>query len=177
MCYLKLCARNYMLSQSRLRQLFRYDDTTGGLYWVSPTSRAVREGQRAGRELNTGYRQVMVDGRRYLEHRLVWVWHYGAHPQEEIDHINGRRSDNRVENLREATKAENQQNIAGARRSNATGLLGVSYHAGRRWRAQIRVSGVKHYLGLFPSPEQAHQAYLEAKAQLHRFQPVPRKLG
>jgi len=168
------CEDATRVSADRLKQVFRYDEGAGHLYWVSPASRSVKPGQIAGRKSDNGYRQIMVDNRRYAEHRLVWLWFHGSHPEHEIDHINGVRDDNRIENLRPATKGENQQNIAGARKSNPTGLLGVSYHAGRRWRAQIRVDGVKHYLGLFPSPEEAHAAYLKAKERLHTFQPALR---
>jgi len=164
-----------MLTETRLKQALRYDKDTGRFYWLNPKSNALKSGQIAGRVTDNGYRQIMVDGIRYQGHRLVWLWHYGCFPENEIDHINGLRDDNRIENLRAATKAENQQNIGSARRHSKTGLLGASYHAGNRWRAQIRVDGKKYYLGLFSSPEAAHGAYLKAKAEMHQFQPTIRE--
>lgn len=164
-----------MLTKNELALRLRYDPASGHFYWINPASRAVKPGQLAGRKTNNGYRQIMVENVRYQEHRLVWLWVHGTFPEEEIDHINGIRDDNRVENLRAATKAQNQQNIGSARRHGKSGFLGVSYHAGNRWRAQIRVDGVKYYLGLFPTPEAAHAAYVKAKADKHQFQPTIRK--
>ena len=152
----------------------QYEGATGYLYWTNPASRAVKPGQIAGRVTDKGYRQIMVDGVRYAGHRLVWLLHHGCFPEHEIDHINGDRDDNRISNLREATKSENQQNIGGSRKHSKTGLVGASYHAGNRWKAQIRVNGKKYHLGLFSSPEEAHLAYLRAKAEMHKFQPVLR---
>ena len=163
-----------MITQQRLKEALEYDAASGMLRWRMPASRAVKPGQLAGRVSNRGYRQIMVDGVRYAAHRLVWLWHHGAFPEGEIDHRNGARDDNRIENLRVASRSENQQNIAGAQKDNKTGFLGVSFHAGNRWRAQISHDGRKRYLGLFSSPEDAHAAYLKAKATLHTFQPTLR---
>lgn len=77
----------------------------------------------------------------------------------EVDHINGNGLDNRRSNLRLATKAQNQANRRPSR-TNTSGFKGVSPHAQvRKWKAEIRVAGVRHYLGLFNSPEEAAQAY------------------
>ena len=165
---------NALVSRERLAEVFNFGED-GHFYWRKPNSRAVRVGQLAGRKTATGYRQIMVDNVRYMEHRLVWLWVTGAHPEHEIDHINGVRDGNRPENLRAATKGENQQNIAGARKDNPMGLVGVTRHGAGRWRAQINADGVKYYLGLFATPEAAHEAYLRAKARLHTFQPTLRK--
>lgn len=164
-----------MLTRERLRDAFRYDEGTGHFYWKHPRSNAVRPGQIAGRLTNSGYRQIMLDGERHQGHRLVWLWHTGTFPPHELDHVNGDRDDNRIDNLRPATKSENQQNLEGAKRNNKSGFLGVNRHLGGRWLAQITVDKKKHYLGLYPSPEEAHAAYLKAKAEMHRFQPTPRK--
>ena len=159
----------------RLKHCLSYDVCTGLFTWVNPASRSVKPGQIAGRVSNNGYRRIMLDGVRYSAHHLAWLWVTGEVPtQPEIDHRNGKRDDNRFSNLRQATKAQNQQNVV-ARKHNKTGFLGVSLHASKKWVAQIRVNGVKKYLGLFDTPEDAHVAYLSAKKLLHEFQPEPRR--
>lgn len=93
----------------------------------------------------------------------------GEWPAHQIDHEDTDKSNNRWVNLRVATNAQNKQNIRKARSDNKCGLLGVCRDGGR-WRAQIKVLYRNKHLGSFASPEQAHAAYLEAKARLHPFQ-------
>lgn len=95
---------------------------------------------------------------------------HGAIPDGlEIDHINGDESDNRICNLRLATKSENQQNKRRPRKDNKAGLLGVCwFERAKKWRAQITVNGECKYLGLYVTPEEAHAAYLTAKRELHQ---------
>jgi hypothetical protein len=89
----------------------------------------------------------------------------GQWPADEIDHANGRRADNRFNNLREATHEKNSQSQQA--RENSTGFPGVSKN-GSKFQAQIRVSGKRYHLGTFPTPELAHAAYLAA-AKEHGF--------
>jgi len=99
---------------------------------------------------------------------------YGEPPKYQIDHRNGIRSDNRIENLREATSAENSQNRT-IRSDNASGYIGVFRKKRyKKWGAQIKINKKTKFLGYFDTPEQAHKTYLAAKSELHRFQPVPR---
>lgn len=149
----------------------KYDPDTGVF-----TRRVARSNTKAGDQVGTlcadGYMRVLVDYRRYLVHRLAWLYVYGEFPVSQLDHKNGTRSDNRIANLRQATSGENSQNIK-VRTSNPSGKLGVSRHAGK-WRAAIAVNGKRRHLGRFSTPEEAAQAYAEAKASLHLFQPVQR---
>lgn len=99
---------------------------------------------------------------------------YGAWPDGEIDHINGDRKDNRLENLRLATSSENKQNI-GLKSNNRSGFTGVSWFAAaKKWRADITIAGKMRHLGRFDTPEAAAEAYAKAKAELHTFNPVAR---
>lgn len=108
---------------------------------------------------------------RYFAHRLAWLIYYGTWPKDQIDHIDGDRSNNRIANLREATHDENCENQHRAQSDNyTTGLLGASFDKRKRvFRASIMVKKVVYRLGTFKTAEEAHQAYLAAKRQLHAF--------
>src|SRR3972149_955610 len=90
----------------------------------------------------------------------------GEFPKGDIDHINGDRADNRIGNLRATSRSENMQNLKEAHKDNCTGHLGV-FKKRHRFGAQIMVDGVKHKLGIYDTPQEAHEAYLEAKRKLH----------
>lgn len=160
-----------MITQEQLKELFDYDDATGNLVWKVDRVNRKLIGKIAGCIHHTGYRHIIVDNNRYLGHRLVWLWHYGFMPIKELDHINGSQDDNRIENLREATHAENMQNRKKANTSNLSGLLGASKD-GNRWRATIKINYRRIYIGLFDTPEEAHLAYLAKKRELHPFQTI-----
>ncbi len=114
----------------------------------------------AGKEAFTtdhrkGYRRGMIFGRSYLAHRVIWALTTGAWPPEEIDHINGVKDDNRIENLRAVTRAENLRNQA-IYSNNTSGVVGVDWHKrDKRWTAQIRVDNKQIYLGYFTNKEDA----------------------
>jgi hypothetical protein len=111
---------------------------------------------------------------RLLAHRVIWAMAHGRWPTDQIDHINGARDDNRLENLREATQDENQHNRA-LHRLNTSGYPGVSWDkAKRKWQANIRVGGRQVNLGRFPDRQSAARAYLAAKAVLHPTAPTVR---
>ncbi len=113
---------------------------------------------------------VELLGKDYNAHRLAWLYMYGVWPEKLVDHINGRRDDNRIGNLRELSNTENQQNRRRAARHSSTGLIGVSQ--GRRegtFRAHITLNRERQFLGHFSDPLQAQQAYINAKRCLHPF--------
>jgi HNH endonuclease len=121
-----------------------------------------------------GYLRLRIDGRKHLQHRLAWLYMTGTNPNAEIDHIDGNRANNRLQNLRLASHSENQQNRS-ARSKNSSGLLGVTWHSKiGKFQSRIMHNHKAHHLGYFSSPNEAHQAYLEAKQRLHEFQAAPR---
>jgi hypothetical protein len=155
------------LSAERLRELLDYDPETGVFRWKAVSSKnQVRVGDVAGCVETNGYRRIRVYGRAYQAHRLAWLHVYGRWPVGEIDHINGAKDDNRISNLREATRSENLQNQRRATRGSKTGFLGV-YPSFGKFGAQIMLAGKTRHIGTFETAEQAHAAYVRAKRELH----------
>lgn len=152
-----------------IRQILAYSE--GGLFWLSrPLAHfknahgcniwnAKNSGRRAGC-MAGHYRAIRIDGRRFLEHRLVWLWHFGDWPEHEIDHINGNKLDNRVENLRNVTRQENAKNLPV--RNAKHGVPGVRPF-GARWRASISHGDVTVYLGTFDDYASAVTARRDAE--------------
>ena len=151
------------------KEFVSYDPDTG-VFRRLKSNGGVEAGSIAGHRHNAGYVAVSIRSKHYLAHRLAWLITYGAWPEGDVDHINGDRADNRLVNLRVATRVQNMQNRKGVGARSKSGLLGASPHRdGRRWVAHIRANGKNRYLGLFDTAEQAHQAYMVAKAELHPF--------
>lgn len=156
-----------MPTHKLVREWFDYDTETGHLLWKKSPAICVSVGQRAGCvQKKTGYRYIHLKGGNYRAHRLVWLFVNGCDPLGDLDHINGTRDDNRVENLRDAGRCANAQNIRKARSDNSSGLLGAHKH-GRKFRAVIVANGKRHILGVYDTPEQAHKEYMSAKRRLH----------
>lgn len=141
--------------------LFYYDGYD--LFWkTQKTNRPSKDGK-AGYYNDQGYRIVMVNGKNYRTHRIIFEMIYGYEP-EVIDHINGDTKDNRIENLRDCSHKQNLENTL-VYSNNLTGFKGVRKH-GDRYTAQITHNYYQHYLGMYDTPEEAHQAYLEARSLL-----------
>lgn len=139
----------------------RYHKSSGRLVWVRVTSNRVKVGQEAG-TFSHGYRVVALFGHIYRVHHIAWLLVTGNWPKNEIDHKNTKRADNRWQNLREATRTQNNGNTPRPRH-NTSGFKGVSWHAARRkWAAYINIAGKTNYLGLHITPELAHAAYMRA---------------
>lgn len=151
-----------------LREFFSYNPKTGVLKWKKVTSKSKSIGSVAGKpQKPLGYVQVGFLGKVYQAHRLIWAMHYNEEPPKYIDHINMIKSDNRIENLRAATNAENMQN-SGAKKCNKTGFKGVFHiKTSGRYMANICVNNKKIYLGTFATAKEAHAAYCAAAEKLH----------
>lgn len=161
-----------LISHDRLLSVLSYDSETGDFTWRVTMGPKARAGMRAGRPLSKDYWRVCVDQQDYSAHRLAWFYVHGTWPVQEVDHINRIKNDNRIANLREATRAENHQN-RDLLSSNKSGFAGVHLHSrSLKWRAVISVGGKKVRLGEFPTKELAGAAYASAKAKLHTFHPT-----
>lgn len=154
----------------RITELFHYDPTTGRFRRKTTVgnSPSQRKGYIAGSTNSVGYVVIYVDGKGLKAHRLAWLYCKGTWPKNHIDHLNGVKNDNRIDNLRDATRSENLQNQRLAHANNCSGFIGVHWHqASHSWQAQIRANGQRHHLGVFPTPQLASAAYLKAKRELH----------
>ncbi|AVF34854.1 HNH endonuclease [Rahnella sikkimica] len=146
------------LTLIRLHELLHYDPRTGRFTWRVYRSQRAVAGSFAGRVNGaTGYIEIQVDGRRYLGHRLAWFYMNGEHALNQIDHRNEVKTDNRIANLRLATRGQNKRNV-GITKANRSGVKGV-YKRGNKWLAQSQMDGKKYRLGNFDTLEDAAKAY------------------
>ena len=119
-----------------------------------------------------GYVVVFFNGKIYKAHRLIWAIVHGELPKGHIDHINGNRSDNRIQNLRVVTQQQNSHNQQNINKRNKSGFRGVCWNRkSSKWQASISVNSKTIYIGVFSTPENAHLAYLDAKKVYHPSSP------
>ena len=151
------------LTQERLREVIDYSPILG-LFWHIKARRGVKVGSVAGSKHSHGYVCIRIDGRRYYAHRLAWLYVHGQFPPDdiEIDHENNIKYDNRLSNLRLATRSQNEANSR-KRADNTSSYKGVVWHKrNRKWRAQIHKDRKCCFLGHFDDPAEAAKAYDEA---------------
>lgn len=145
------------LTQKRLMEVLRYDPATGVFKWMESGS-GRRADLVAGYESPDGYTQIMVDGKNYFAHRLVWFLYHGYFPEHDLDHIDRDKSNNRLDNLREASRQCNVRNT-GNRSTNTSGVKGVYWDKrDNKWYAQICISGKNKHLGLYENFDDAVMA-------------------
>jgi hypothetical protein len=160
-------------SQSQLQELLEYSVITGGLRWRVNMVCAVKAGQVAGCIGARRYVAIRIYGKQYRAHRIIWCLVTGDDPGRlEVDHINGDPSDNAWHNLRLVSPTQNAHNRRLAL-NNTSGYQGVSWDkANKKWAARIMSNNRSTNLGYFSTPEEAHQAYLKAKRELHPSAPA-----
>ena len=153
-----------MITQERLQELFTYNPETG--FFRNRFSRGrAKETCRAGSPTGHGYRKLTVDYERIYEHQAAWLYVYGTW-SDELDHKDRNRSNNAIDNLREATRTQN--NFNAKRETGASGLKGA--YLDKRtmnWYSHIQIGGVVKHLGSFGSAEEAHKAYMVAVDKYH----------
>jgi HNH endonuclease/AP2 domain len=164
-----------MIDQKTLLSLVSYDPETGEFIWL-PREQVTWQikvwntkhaGKKAGSVNNRGYLCIKLGKRTYKAHRVAWLYVFGKFPESEIDHINRNKLDNRIVNLRVATRSQNVLNTS-LKKTNKSGLRGISwYKRGNKWQVQISVGGrsadkIVLHIGYFHDIEQAKKAYNEA---------------
>lgn len=154
-----------MLTQSDLRNLLRYDTETGVFVWINPASTRVKSGDVAGCLGDDGYLKIGIFGKRYKSHRLAWLYVHGQFPECEIDHINGNRADNRIDNLRLASSKQNKENVK-LNAASTSGHRGVHWDKSRqKWLAHVTSNRKFHNLGRFDDVTDAINAVTQARNQ------------
>lgn len=154
-----------MLTQAQANNYFEYKD--GFLYWKIDKSKATKKGNLAGTlsKRDNRYR-IICNGKQYLTHRIIFLMHYGFFP-DEIDHINGIPSDNKIENLRAVDRGQNQWNRKVSSNSKSK-VKGVHWHIQhKKWYARITVNKKRIDVGLFNNLHDAALAISKARIKYH----------
>jgi hypothetical protein len=161
-----IVGREALISIEKLKAALRYDPETGKFTRLTGVG-GTHIGDEPGYIHEHGYRIISIAGVKYRAHRLAWFYMTGEWPKEDVDHRNTIPDDNRWENLREATDAQNLQNV-GMPKHNTSGLKGATWHKEKhKWRATIQSNGKWRFLGYFSTKEEAHEAYCKAARDLN----------
>ena len=157
-----------MITQSELKELLDYNQDTGIFTWKKNVSSRARVGDIAGSLSQAGYMNIVISKKKYSSHRLAWFYIYGEFPSNDIDHINNNKSDNRIINLREATRNQNNCN-RNIQKNNKSGVKGIYKHTQYdKWVAEIKINKKSIYLGVFDNLELAKLVISEARNKYHR---------
>lgn len=154
-------------SQETLRELFSYNPTTGEFIW-NVGGRGKRPNLIAGNVMPNGYRNIEINGQSFKAHRLAWMYVHNQDPGERmVDHINRKPGDDRIDNLRVATRGQNFHN-SGMSKNNSSGFKGVHWVSrDKRWRACVWKGGKRHCGGFFECAEDANEAAKTLREKLH----------
>ncbi len=153
-----------MLTAKELKEKFEYRNGIlyNKKYLNTPSEREAGTIACSGKNAANKYRRITIKKKVYYAHRLIWLYHYGEWPKDQIDHINKDTLDNHIENLRIATQSQNSQNLK-TPSHNLSGLKGAHYqNQNGKYRSRIVVNGKRYHLGCFDTPEEAHKAYCKA---------------
>jgi hypothetical protein len=160
------------ISKAIVEDNFDYKD--GKVFWKKRKAKCIQIGNEAGhlwssRKDGVKHWIVKLDGRRLKRSRIVWVMHFGEiQPGIEIDHIDRETLNDRVENLRQATRSENCIN-RGMQKNNTSGLRGVRFYEPlNKWLSRINYNGKSIHIGYFDTKEEAYLAYLKTANDLHQ---------
>ena len=152
------------LTQELIKKHLKYEN--GFLYWIDFSIRPTAKETAIGYLSKRGYVSFKFFNKTTYVHRVIFIYHHGYLPKE-IDHINGNKADNRIENLREATHSQNMTNVK-KYTSNTSGYKGVYFHKPReKWYARIKFNKKFIHLGVFDCPKKAYEEYCRAAIEYH----------
>ena len=155
------------IKQERLKEVLHYSPDTGIFTWRNDVSKNIKAGCIAGSVVGNGYVHIGVDGGDYQAHRLAFLYVHGYFPENNIDHCNRVKSDNRINNLREVSQVCNVRNTCN-RTTNTSGVKGVCWYKKlKTWRAQITVNGEGKHCGYYKDFADAVCARLAAEQCLN----------
>lgn len=153
-----------MITQEYLKSVLHYNEITGVFTWKVSNSKKLKVGSIAGWYNTRGYVQITIKNKKYTAHRLAWLYMYGTDPKAQIDHVNGNKEDNRIDNLREVNNRENNQNKTVHRNGR---LVGYSLHKNtKKYQARVNVNKKVIHIGLYNTPQEAHEAYVKKLKEL-----------
>jgi hypothetical protein len=148
-----------MVTPERLRELLQYNPDTGIFTWIKPSSNRIKVGSVASCKDAYGYIVIRIDSKLYKAHRLAWLYCFNEFPEMSLDHVNGKKDDNRLDNLRECSSQDNNRNKS-RQSNNSSGHVGVSYYAPySKYRAGITINKSTLHIGYFDTVEEASLAY------------------
>lgn len=153
------------LTQEYLKSILHYDPETGVFTWLIKKGKVFPGDVAGGLDISKGYWRIMIDGKGYKGHRLAYFYETGKWPVVEIDHKDTNRSNNRFNNLREATRSQTRMNSRGMISDEAKG---TTYNKKlKAWVARVKVDGVYRHWSSHKTQEEAHKAYVKAAIELH----------
>jgi len=140
----------------------RYDPAEGTIFRTFGSIE-----KEVGYKHHSGYIVVKLNGCAYQAHQLIWYIVHGTWPEKWIDHKNGNPADNRLDNLRLSEPSDNSANKK-RHKNNKSGYKGVHLHTQyNRWKAQIKRNGKVMHIGMYDTPEAAHEAYMDMARKIH----------
>ncbi len=144
-----------MIDHARLLEVLHYESSTGLFTWLVDRTPSIRAGAIAGALQSNGYIHIKIDERTYKAHRLAWFFIHRKWPVEFIDHRNMVKDDNRIENLREASRSQNNTNRK-VPANSLSGHTGVGWNCrSKKWCARVVIGGKRRNVGFFTHKEEA----------------------
>jgi hypothetical protein len=149
----------HILTQLKVKEVLDYNPATGVFTWKKPVAKRVKVGDKAGTLRKDGYIGLTIAGKRFLAHRIAYLFMKGCFPDEEIDHKDTNKANNQWDNLRPADDTQNQGNV-NLRSDNKSGCRGVHWNKRLgKWVVSIHMNGARKHIGCFHNIDEATDAY------------------